>query len=96
MKNKQNLHIHTTYADGKNTPKEIITFAIERGFDSIGFSEHTYMSFSDYPYQMKIEDMPRYKNYIDCYYREAEELLSFVGFKSKWILTDSGFTEVGI
>ena len=24
MKNKQNLHIHTTYADGKDSPEEII------------------------------------------------------------------------
>ena len=27
---------------------------------------------------------------------EAEELLRNAGFKSKWILTDGGFTEVGI
>lgn len=64
MKNKQNLHIHTTYADGKDTPKEIITEAIKRGFDSVGFSEHSYMEFSDYPYQMTPERAEDYKREI--------------------------------
>ena len=38
LKHKQNLHIHTTYADGKDKPEEIVVEAINRGFDSIGFS----------------------------------------------------------
>ena len=64
LKTKQNLHIHTTYADGKDTPEEIVLAAIEKGFDSIGFSEHTYTEFSDYPYQMTVEDMYRYKSEV--------------------------------
>ena len=55
----QNLHIHTTYADGKDLPEEIVLKAIEKGFDSIGFSEHTYNRFSDYPYQMTVAEMPK-------------------------------------
>ncbi len=42
----QNLHTHTSYCDGKNTPEEMILKAIERGFSSIGFSGHSYMHFS--------------------------------------------------
>lgn len=64
MKNKQNLHIHTTYADGKDTPEEIIVEAIDKGFDSIGFSEHTYMAFSDYPYQMTVAEMAEYRDEV--------------------------------
>lgn len=60
MLNKQNLHIHTNFADGKDTPEEIVVEAIGRGFDSIGFSEHSYMSFSSYPYQMRVEETPSY------------------------------------
>lgn len=41
MNNKQNLHTHTTYGDGKNSPEEIVLEAIAKGFDSIGFSEHS-------------------------------------------------------
>ena len=62
--NKQNLHIHSTYADGKDRPEEMIKTAIERGFDSIGFSEHSYMSFSTYPYQMMPEEVDDYKREI--------------------------------
>ena len=61
MTNKQNLHIHTTYADGKDAPEAIVLEAIRRGFDSIGFSEHSYMAFSDYPHQMTVAAMDRYK-----------------------------------
>ena len=61
---KQNLHIHTTYADGNDTPEEIILKAIEKGFDSIGFSEHSYMDFSNYTHQMTIEDMPNYRKEV--------------------------------
>ena len=64
MKNKQNLHIHTTYADGRDTPKQMIEKAIERGFDSIGFSEHSYSEFSLYPHQMTVADMEIYKQEI--------------------------------
>ncbi len=43
---KQNLHTHSTFADGKDTPEEIVKEAILRGFDSIGFSEHSYNKYS--------------------------------------------------
>ena len=46
LRYKQNLHIHTTYAGGKDTPEEMVCEAIARGVDSIGFSEHSYISFS--------------------------------------------------
>lgn len=61
MKNKQNLHIHSTYADGKDAPEQMILEAIRRGFDSIGFSEHSYMRYSDYPYQMTPEQTEDYR-----------------------------------
>lgn len=64
MEKKQNLHIHTTYADGKDRPEEIIKVAIKRGFHSIGFSEHSYMYFSKWPYQMTEEQATVYKNEI--------------------------------
>ena len=60
MNNKQNLHVHTTYVDGKNDPRDIVLEAIKRGFDSIGFSEHSYMPFSNYPNQLTLEKMTRY------------------------------------
>ena len=46
MDNKQNLHTHSSFCDGVDTPEEMVLEAIERGFDSMGFSGHSYMSFS--------------------------------------------------
>ena len=60
MNHKQNLHIHTTYADGNDTPEALILTAMERGFESIGFSEHSYMPFSSYPHQMTVEKTEDY------------------------------------
>ena len=61
---KQNLHIHTTYADGADTPEEVVLAAIAQGFDSIGFSEHSFMSFSSYPYQLHTEDYKKYRDEV--------------------------------
>ena len=46
MRHLQNLHTHTSYCDGADTPEEIVLAAIDKGFESIGFSGHSYMSYS--------------------------------------------------
>ena len=48
MNNKQNLHIHTNLCDGNDSPIEIVEAALSAGFDSIGFSAHSYMKYSCY------------------------------------------------
>lgn len=60
---KQNLHTHSVYCDGKDTPEEMILKAIELGFDTIGFSGHSYMGF-DLCWQMSQENTEMYKNEI--------------------------------
>lgn len=65
MNNKQNLHTHTIYADGKDAPEEMILAAMEKGFDSIGFSEHSYLPDSLVSDQLTIDDMVRYKKEIN-------------------------------
>lgn len=42
----QNLHTHSTFCDGADTPEEIVLAAMEKGFDSVGFSGHSYMPHS--------------------------------------------------
>ncbi len=46
MKNLQNLHTHCIYWDGSDTTEEMVLEAIEKGFDSLGFSSHSPMFFS--------------------------------------------------
>lgn len=40
---KQCLHTHSVLCDGKDTLEEMVLTAIEKGFDSIGFSGHSYL-----------------------------------------------------
>ena len=35
------LHMHSTYSDGKNTPEEMIRAAIDLGLDCVGISHHS-------------------------------------------------------
>lgn len=50
-----NYHTHTSFCDGANTPEEIVLYAIDRGFDAIGFSGHGFTDF-DSRYCMKDTD----------------------------------------
>lgn len=40
-----NLHTHSVYSDGKNTPREIVEQAISQGMSAIGISDHSYTFF---------------------------------------------------
>lgn len=64
--NKQNLHTHTNYTDGKDTPEEVVLAAIEKGFNSLGFSEHTYLKYSAFPRQLTAERAELYKKEIQA------------------------------
>lgn len=40
-----NFHTHSAFSDGKNTPEEIVLSAIEKGFISLGFSDHGHTAY---------------------------------------------------
>ena len=56
----KDLHVHTNYCDGKNSPEEMVLSAIEKNLECIGFSAHSY-TFFDESYCLKKE---LYSNYI--------------------------------
>lgn len=56
---KQNLHTHTVYCDGADGIEDMILAAIDGGFDSIGFSGHSYTPF-DVRYCMTPEKTAEY------------------------------------
>ena len=59
----QNLHTHTTFCDGKNTPEELIHEAIRMDMDSLGFSSHAPLAGQE-DWTMSPEDVPRYRTEI--------------------------------
>ena len=44
---RSDIHVHTTFCDGKNSAEEMISEAISKDFVSLGFSGHSYTSFDD-------------------------------------------------
>ncbi len=57
---KINLHTHTTFCDGKNTPEEMVLGAIEKGFDVLGFSVHAPMQPKN-DWALPVENLPAYR-----------------------------------
>ena len=71
---KQNLHTHTTYCDGKDTPEEVVKKAIEQGFNSIGFSGHAPMSYSPFNYKFTLEQYVAEINRLKKEYKEKLDI----------------------
>ena len=63
MNTLQNLHQHTTFCDGNDTPEEVVLEAIKKGFGGIGFSSHCYMEYAKY-YCMPLEKTAEYRQEI--------------------------------
>ena len=59
----QNLHTHTVFSDGKNTPEEMVLGALQAGCASLAFSDHSPMSPAADPdgWSMKPEKVPAYR-----------------------------------
>ena len=42
-----NYHTHSTYCDGKSTPREMVEYAVAHGFKALGFSGHSPLPFEN-------------------------------------------------
>ena len=81
----QNLHTHTTYCDGKNTPEEMVLAAIERGFGALGFSAHSYMHFTARNASLVPEDTAAYKAEIAALKKRYEDKIDlFCGLEYEY------------
>ncbi len=78
---KQNLHTHSTYCDGSDTPREMVEKAIELGFTSIGFSGHSNMIHNK-DWVMTAEGQEKYLKEIDILKKEyADKIKIFKGIE---------------
>lgn len=57
-----NYHTHTTFCDGADSPEEVVLYAIDRGFDAIGFSGH---GTTDFDLRYCMRDTDGYRNEIN-------------------------------
>ncbi len=58
------LHMHTTFCDGKNTPEEMVLSAIEKGLKTVGISGHALTPF-DRGYCMNNENIADYFSEVE-------------------------------
>lgn len=89
----QNLHTHTTFCDGKDTPREMLDYAVDKGFDSLGFSSHSYMQFTDCG-NVTPTSTERYIKEINILKKEYKDKIKvFLGLEADMFSTDklSGF-----
>ncbi|MBR2861385.1 MAG: histidinol-phosphatase [Clostridia bacterium] len=56
---RENYHTHTHFCDGKNSPEEMVLRAIEKGFNTLGFSGHGHTDI-DESYCMSKENTKKY------------------------------------
>ena len=77
----QNLHSHTTYCDGVLSAEEMVRAAIDKGFDSIGFSEHSYVRFEK-TYSMSLEQTQAYSLEVNSLKKKyVNEIEIFLGIE---------------
>ncbi len=74
---RSDLHVHTSFCDGSDSPETIAAEAYRRGFASIGFSGHGYTSF-DSSFCMSLENTACYISRIHALqeqYRDRMDVL---------------------
>jgi len=75
------LHTHSTFSDGKSTVEEHILSAIEKGFASIGFTDHSY-TFFDLAYCMMPDQYSAYrKTVLEMQKKYADRIDVFLGLE---------------
>ncbi|MBO7683264.1 MAG: histidinol-phosphatase [Kiritimatiellae bacterium] len=57
---KANYHTHTTWCDGRNTPREMAEAAAAKGFAELGFSSHSMLPQDDVDWVLTPEKALRY------------------------------------
>ncbi len=86
-----NLHTHTVFCDGDNTPEEMVISAINNGFSTLGFSGHVKPSFDTFGitdmkgYIKTINNLKeKYGNDIEIYLGIEDEALSPIDNRSEF------------
>jgi histidinol-phosphatase (PHP family) len=77
---KTNYHTHTTFCDGKNSPEEYITKAIEMDMKILGFSAHSMLSFNTswhLPVNRHVEYVKEIQRLKEVYKDKLEILCGF-------------------
>lgn len=80
------IHVHSTYCDGKSKPEEMVKKAVELGFESLGFSGHSYTA-NDSSYCMSLENTHKYADEIRALKGKYPQLDILLGIERDYYFT---------
>lgn len=84
MRLLSNIHTHSTYADGRDAPEDMLRAALRLGFHTLGYSEHGHADYDDC--SMTADAEPAYRAEIlalkDKYAGQIDVLL---GYEHDWL-----------
>ena len=87
---KANYHTHTTWCDGKDSPRAVIESAIAKGFDAIGFSSHSMLPGRYLEWALTPEKAPRYAAEIRALAGEYASRISVLcGVEADWLVGEA-------
>lgn len=92
MNIRSNLHTHTPYCDGANSIEELILRAIELGYESIGFSGHSYTDFDPDPSMNESETASYVKEIISLREKYKEKIQVYLGIEQDILSPKPQFT----
>jgi len=70
---KCNFHTHSSWCDGKDSPRAMIQAAVAKGFETIGFSSHAMLPQDDVDWVLTPEKAPRYAREIRALAEEYKD-----------------------
>ena len=84
----RDLHVHTNYCDGKDSPRDIALAAVAMGMETLGFSGHGYAD-CDADYCMSRENTEKYKRDVAALKKEfAGKLVILCGVEKEIFSVD--------
>jgi len=82
---KINLHTHSSFCDGNNTPREMVLAAIEKEFTVLGFSGHSMYPFGS-DWHISPKELQAYVNEIRSLSKEfSSKIKIYCGFEADFI-----------
>ena len=82
---RSNIHTHGTYSDGRDAPEAMVQAALQKGFHTLGFSEHGHTTYDDYSMTLPAE--AAYRAEITALREKyAGRITLLLGYEHDWLM----------
>ena len=88
MKLLSNIHTHSTYADGRDAPEDMLRAALRLGFHTLGFSEHGHADYDDCSMPRASEPLYR-AEILSLREKYAGQIDVLLGYEHDWLTPPS-------